>query len=235
MKLSNGTPFSLPLALPLALLAAPVLGLVACTGIRSAPEGSPRTEIEVFVDVADDFLSPLAEEVERGDVERIADDAVLAVADMGLRFYPVLSEHYASDHTHPDYTMRVELMDLEVLLDHDLIEEEDEDPYIETSVKEVVCVAVATIERRRPGGPALVVGRSRADAEVRASDIEGPMAVFALRRKAEDGSTLYVTRQDVVDAVERAVERALVRLQKPIDREFAPVEDGETVSSRSSG
>ena len=200
------------LILPLALAA------TACQSIKAAPEGSPRVEVELIVKVDPAAYDEFAEEVDRDQLQKLVEDAVLPLADVGLRFYPVPSDAYKGDDTRPEYALTVEVQRFAAVLSNTLIEEEGKAPYIQTLLEKGQATASATIERRRDDAPALVVGREQADGDAVVKD--GETGDLLLRHETQTGEKILLPHTAFSQAIEEAVERALGMLQKPIDREF---------------
>ncbi len=204
--------------------AAAVPLLAACQGIRSAPEGSPRVEVEVVLAVGGEFFAPLEDDVDHDEILDLIHDTAIDHADVGLRFYPVRSSDYGKDDARPPYLMVLLIQDLDVEMDHRLVEAEDAEPWIETGVRAVKCTAYAEVNKRRTNGPPLVVGSAQKTGDARMPGADEPIAVeasFPLRYVPQCGDKLRIPREVLIDAVDEALVGALAGLQKPIDREFA--------------
>ena len=157
-------------------------------------------------------------------------DVALSLADVGMRFYPVPSDEYGSNDARPPYMMTLRIQDLAVNIDHDLIEEEGQEPWIESSVKSMDCTVTATIERRRKGAPSLVVGHTKDTGRVRVNydpeDFVG-QTTYVVTWESDDPQELLIIKQDVLDAVEEALVDSLRDLVKAVDREFSLPEDSD--------
>ena len=210
-----------PMKLPVLALAC--LPLLACQNIRSAPEGSPRVEVELILSAADDMFAPFDDEVDRDALRAAFEEAVQPVADVGLRFYPVPSEVYGEDDVRPEYALILELGGIVVHLDHELVEEEGQEPWIRTRVESAQCTVTGTFERRRSNAPVLRVGSEQVTANVRVDpDLE---AGLLLAHVTQTGERLHLAEETLRLVYDRAVARVLAKLQKPIDREFEPKGD----------
>ena len=201
-------------------LAASLLLPAACQGISRAPEGSPRVELEVVVNIDDQFLGALEGADVHSKLVRSVEETILSLADAGLRFYPVPSSAYGKGQS-AEYVMTVDVRELDIQLDHEMIENGD-DASIETRVDWVVCKVAASIERRRADRPSLIVGRSTATAGVRAESRPEVLATEAgYSKSGSPDKPLKVTEQDILDGVERSFTKALRALAVAIDREFS--------------
>lgn len=195
------------------------------TGERflAPPEESPRVEIELVVEVPDSFFDALQGEDEK-ELALAISERVLGLADVGMRFYPVPTDEYGRGDAHPPYRLSVSFEDLIVDIDHEMIEEEDQAPRIESSVRDLGCSATAVVEKRRDDAPALVVGTGRGIGKVRvhAPDPEAaPSPTYDVTRASRDDELLTVSREDVLLAVEKAALAALREIVKPVDRELS--------------
>jgi hypothetical protein len=125
--------------------------------------------------------------------------------------------------------MMVTVKELLVEVDHDMIEEEGFEPRIESSVRSVGCSATAVVEKRRADAPPLVVGKSHGSSQIRVSNKEqaAGATAYPVVQSGSDAEDLEVTRQQVLEAVERAVVLALRELVEPIDRDLALGADAE--------
>jgi hypothetical protein len=199
-------------------LALPLLSTAACNTISKAPEGSPRVEVELVVVVGDDFLGALEDTDQDSPLVDAIEQKALSMSDVGLRFYPVLSSEYGSGMDHPEYRLTLDVRQLDVLLDHKMIEEEGEEPRIETRVDRIACTVKAAFDRNIEGRPTLPAGRASATSEVRTSS--SPAAPGYGVEGGTEEKPLVVSEADILLAVERAINTALKKLQEPIDREF---------------
>lgn len=223
---------------PLALIALAV-SATACQDLNAfvtgekflrAPEESPRVEVELQVVVEESFYGLLEPVGDREELEAAMAQTVLAMADVGMRFYPILSADYASDDARPPHLMVVQVRDLALAIDHETIEEEGHAPRFEAALEGVACSVTAGVQRRRKGAPPLVIGIGNGAGQVRIAKGEssfGGQTAYAVRHEAEGQQSLQVQRQDILDALEKGVVDAFRELMPPIDREFAPVPDDE--------
>ena len=208
---------------PLAL--APILlTLASCESLTGvAPEGTPRVEVELAVIVDEAFMTPLVDPT--AELVAAVKEAVRSEADLGLRFYPTLSERYGPNDRRPSYLMTVELKSLNILFEQELIEPEEAPARLVTTIDEVQCSVSASLERRRGNAPPLTVATASSSQKVNAE--RDPDAIEAGRGYAPkfDGPTMKVLEADITRAVQTASEAALRTMRKPIDREFAPAKE----------
>ena len=199
--------------LPLALAA-------GCQSIKSAPEGSPRVEVELVVQVDPAVYDPFAEEVSRDELRGLVEDAVVPLADVGLRFYPVPSDAYEDDDKRPEYALTIQVQRFDVVLNHKMIEKEGQPPVIETLLEQGNSTATAVFERRRENAPPLLVGRTQSvgDEKIRSEETGD----LLLRHETQTGEKILIPHTAFQAAIKEAVMKALGELQKPIDREFTP-------------
>lgn len=221
--------FARTLARSLALAgAAAALSLGSCQDVSTfvtgenyprAPKNSPRVELEVVVQIGDQFYDSLGKEdmLDDGISER-----VLSESDMGMRFYPVAGSDYEDDVQRPTYVLTVQLRSMDVKVDTKEIEKKDEPTRTEHSVGSVDCVAAATLRKRREGRPALLVGESTGKGHVfvrSQSTSEDEAVIYPVNSQSKN--QLYVTESDLLDAVDEAVVDALRGLIKSVDRELS--------------
>jgi hypothetical protein len=194
----------------------------ACQGISKPPKGTPRLELEVAVRLDESYTSKIGRLDEA--LTRRVEEAVLSRADLGLRFYPVLARQYTSGSHHPEYLMTVEVRALGYDIDHRTVKPAEGDPVIESFVREVRCSVATTIEKRRQGAPALTVGRVEQTGSADCERNPPPQAArYALEREVGTEPALEVTADDLVRAIDRALNRAMSALVGPVDRELALV------------
>ena len=86
-----------PVSLCLASLATVALG--GCMNIPQAKADLPRVELEVTVSLDNSFAAKL-NGVDKAFHQQVTDH-VMSKGDVGLRFYPVLSDEYARSQTRP--------------------------------------------------------------------------------------------------------------------------------------
>ena len=222
-----------PVAAPF-LIGLALMTLTSCESLTGvAPADTPRVEIELAVVVNDAFVEPFVDVDEESELFAAVRDAVRAEADLGLRFYPTPSEEYGENDKRPPYLMTVNLDQLSLVFDHEMIEEEGEEPRVEASVDTVVCSVSASIENRREDAPSLIVATAKSSSDIAAeTDAEDLAAGQGYTPKFE-GADLKVLEKDIVKAVQTAVDRALKSMRTPIDREFAPEPTAEATSEAS--
>lgn len=210
-----------------------VLGLSGCQEMTTfvtgehfpkPPENSPRIEVELAVEIEPAVWGDV---IEHGDLEAKIADQVHAVADLGMRFYPVLSSEYAEGDPRPELLLTVRVTGLEIESDHDRVEKKNEPPRIESKVKGLDSSATAVVQRRRDAGPALVVASAEADGYVHAVSQEkveeralAGEAVFGVVKQDASHQDLRVCESDVLQAVDEAVVGALRGVIKGVDREL---------------
>jgi len=212
---------------------AAVLGLAGCQDMTTfvtgenftkPPENSPRIEVELVVDVDPAVWGDLEE---HGELEARIVDQVQTVADLGMRFYPVLSSEYAEGDTRPEHVLTVRVTELAVATDHRLVEKKNEPAHVESKVKSIDSSATAVVQRRRDGGPSLLVangdgkGHVNAVSQERVGELEaeGQPALAVVDEDPEHGD-LRVAESDVLQAVDEAVIDALRGVIKGVDREL---------------
>jgi hypothetical protein len=205
-----------PLSIALAMCS--VLPALGCQNIKSAPEGSPRVEVELIVQVDSAVYEPFDAEVDKDELRKLVQDAVLPLADVGLRFYPVPSDAYSSGDERPEYALTIHVQRFEPVLDHKLIEEEGQEPRIETHLDGAKAISAAVFERRRDNAPALLVGSMQAEGKSKADDEEP--GDYLLSHETQSGEDILLARRLFSESIEESAEKALSLLQKPIDREF---------------
>jgi hypothetical protein len=213
---------------------AAALGLAGCQNVSTfvtgekfpkPPQNSPRIEVELTVEVDEGVWGDL---VERGDLETAIRAHVHEIADLGMRFYPVLSSQYAEGDARPDYVLAVRVTELAIETDHRSVEKKDEAPRIESKVKGLDGAATAVVQRRRGGGPALVVANAAGEghvfavsqARVQELSAEG-QPVFGVVKIDPAHQDLRVCESDVLETVDEAVVEALRGVIKGVDRELA--------------
>jgi len=212
---------------------AAVLGLSGCQDMTTfmtgehfpkPPENSPRIEVELVVDVDPAVWGDM---LEHGELEARIVDQAQTVADLGMRFYPVLSGQYGEGDTRPEYVLTVRVTELTVATDHRLVETKNEPSRIESKVKSIDSSATAVVQRRRDEGPSLLVASGEGKGHVSAVsqervgvlEAEG-QPVFDLVDEDPEHADLRVTESDVLQAVDEAVIDALRGVIKGVDREL---------------
>jgi len=194
----------------------------------AAPEASVRTEIELLVDIDESVFEGLEGIGDEGALRAEIAKVVLDLADVGLRFYPVLANEYGQKDIRPERMMVVQVQGLSINVENKLIEEKDQAPRIESSVKSLTCSVDASVKKRRAQGPSLSIGDSEGVGNLRVKDSSETAAVtYQVKHDSADEQPLEISRQDVLDAVEKAVVDALRELVKPIDRDLAPSESAQ--------
>ncbi len=217
-------------------LGLPLMMLTSCESLTGvSPKNTPRVEIELAVIVTDAFVEPLVDVDQESALLAAVKEAVRSKADLGLRFYPTLSEEYAETDQHPPYLMTVHLDRLSLDFDHEMIEEEGAEPRIEASVDTVGCAVSASIEHRRENAPSLIVAEATGSSELSAETDEDALAAGQGYVPRFEDATLKVLEKDILQAVQTAVDRALKNMRTPIDREFAPPPGADATSEASDG
>ncbi|MCP3914927.1 MAG: hypothetical protein GY711_05110 [bacterium] len=188
---------------------------------RAAPVDVPRVEVEVFVEFSDEFFGPIEDRAAARELRECLEQSVLDHADLGLRFYPLADRDYRSGEVHPDRLLVVRFDTLTIGTEHEMVEDGEAEPWIETSLTDVRCEVFASIGKRRPDAPTLIIGRGPGDGSVRADEAElDDEASFALQLEPGESERMYVLRDDVVAASEEALVEALRELIVPVDREL---------------
>ena len=195
------------------------LFFTSCTDIPRAPAGSPRVELEVQIKLDDTYTGQL-QGAGPELLEAVA-DVVLAKADVGLRFYPVLSQNYGRRDPHPDYVMTVEVRDLEIRYGHRTLSDKGKEPTLETFVDKLDCSVSATITKRRAQGPSLTVGHFDGAGSITVGEHRSDDSQSYEVKRAEGKGAMTVARSDLLRATERGLGRALKGLITPIDRELS--------------
>ena len=205
--------------LPLALTLLATASCEAVTGVSSSD--TPRVEAEVVVVVDSGFLAAFADVGADSDLVDEIEELVHAQADLGLRFYATPSASYGEDDMRPPYLMTVTVSSLDVILEHDMIEEEGQEPLIVTSVDDLIVTVSASLEKRRENAPSLVIATSSESRQINAeNDAEDLEAEMGYAPTADE--SLKVLHRDVVRAADGAIDKALKAMRTPIDREFKP-------------
>jgi hypothetical protein len=189
-----------------------------------APEGSPRVELELTVDPQDSLFEVFGNVEVEDELRSSMSDLVLSMADVGMRFYPILDEQYGRNDEHPPYVMNVSLSDLVLESKNRLIEEEGAEPRIETTISSLSCMATVSIEKRREGAPPLVVAHSQGSGAIAVktrSDEDSTRTMYPAERLVKDGPVPEVSRKDVLAAIEEAVTDALRGTVRAVDRDLA--------------
>jgi hypothetical protein len=217
-------PFSLLFVAPL---------LFAC---RAIPETDPRwerQELEVSVEV-DPLISDLLQEA--GDapaLESVVSQAVLGLADVGLRFYAVPSETYAEGEERPAYHLTVHVQDVRAYPSSVTSHAASEAPG-EPGLDRICCTAVATLMKRRGNGPPLMVGKSTGTGQARAQEASASLSTmreFELRSTDPYRPPTRLRSDELTASIQEAVVGALRALVAPIDREFGDREFGAADSA----
>lgn len=218
-----------PLSQRLALaVAALTIGAAGCQDMRTfmtgepfekAPEHSERVEVELFVRLDEAVFADLDGDAVRTELELATHDTVLDLADVGLRFYAIPTDDYGDADAHPEHVLRVEIESLTVHTEQELVEQEGQEPWMRTFVDHVSCTASAAVEKRRPDGPPLVVGRARGVGRTGVDDEPHGPTAFAVVHESE--AELTVSKHALLETIEEAVIVALREVVEPVDRELA--------------
>ena len=84
----------------------------SCRGVSDAPEGFPRVETELAVEIDPSFAGSLTRGPNGPSVEEVVVRTVESLADMGLRFYAVPTRSYTDEGLErPPFLMTVSLRD----------------------------------------------------------------------------------------------------------------------------
>jgi hypothetical protein len=201
-----------------------VAAFASCTGLSTAPTGSPRVETEVVVNMDPSFTRKLP--AAGADLTRAIVALVMSRADLGLRFYPVLSSSYGPKDPRPEYLLTVDVADLDVAVERPMTQTAGSPPVAGTPfVRQIDCVVTTTVAKRRTTGPALTVGRSTGRGTVTATTTTAEGAdrtTYTLPKTDDQQPALTVLHVDLMKATEMGLKMALTELVKPVDREFAP-------------
>lgn len=196
-----------------------LLALGACNQISKAPQNVPRVEMEVAVRLDDAFGARLGNL--DAEFQRELQDMILAKADAGLRFYPVLTERYSGEGPRPPYLMTVGVRDLEYELDYRTVQQAQADPVVESWVKRVTTGVAVQVVKRRESGPELTVANAiqTGSTMVDRPRGEGTGPMHPLRRE-ENQQALAVPRAALLRAIDAAVTKALKEMLPAIDRDL---------------
>ncbi len=220
----------------LAVAVGALLVTSSCESVSRAPKGSPRVEVEVVIRTEPAFSDTL--DVGADALTKAVTDDVMSQADVGLRFYPVLSSSYGPKDQHPDLLMTVSLTELHVKLDVRKVdqpkESEDAAPKTEVFAREIECDVAAKLERRRVDGPPLTVARAEGADHVSASTPKGDQPTWSVVHDDQADHPVKVRQRDVTGAVHTALERALADMVKAIDRELSLQHEDETKAGSTS-
>ncbi len=146
------------------------LAPLTCTSCQNIPQARgnlPRVEVEVAVTMDDTF----SDNLESFDAEfrKAIVSQVLAKSDVGLRFYPVLSEQYARNHARPPYLMTIDLGNLHVSISQETKKSGEGDAtrtQIHRWVSRVQMTAMTNLHKRRDNAPPLTVASQKGTATV---------------------------------------------------------------------
>ncbi|MEM7205830.1 MAG: hypothetical protein AAF628_36590 [Planctomycetota bacterium] len=198
-----------------ALIAFLPLFAAACSTIPMAPKGSDRVELEVAIELGKGFRDKL--QVDEPEIERRIAEQALGHADLGLRFYPVLTKDYESDNNRPEFLLTIEVRDLDVELGKRTVHREERDPEVQTFVERLDCAVSTLLVKRRKTGPPLTVahttGRGAAQPTGRA-----PGGAKEAETRAPEMTVLI---DDVLRAADGGLRQALGGLIIPVDRELS--------------
>lgn len=203
----------------LAAVASVLLFTASCSQISRAPQGTPRVELEVVVMVGEAVRTRIPA-LDHNFTQALR-DAVLGKADVGLRFYPVLTDRYTEQMPKPDYRMTVVVRDLTFGLDSRTTTSPGQDPVVETWISRLDIPVGVDLVKRRTAGPELTVGTAQQSgtASVPRSTKEPTGPTFPLQR-TDNQSPLPVNQADLLRAIESGFGKALKDLLPAIDREL---------------
>ncbi len=192
-----------------------LLALAACNSIPVASATTPRSELEVAVVIAPEFVQQLQAMTPDLDasLRRSVERAVIDQADVGMRFYPILSSEYEKAHSRPEFLLTIHLGSL---------------TFRATSANEYSAAGVASLHvglaaellRRREKGPSLPVSHYTSSGTARPSsyrDVEAHEASYLVSEG--NGPRLPVTESVITGAVTKAVRESLAEMLAAIDRE----------------
>ena len=203
-------------------------GATSCQNVHHMVTGEPftkaarssvRAEIEVIVDVQDSFYAAIGE-VDRDAFEADLSRELLSIADVGLRFYPILSKEYGDQDARPSYMMKLSIDQLIVSSNDKIIEEEGQETRIESSLRNVRCNGAASIELRRGSAPPLVVSQSLGEGQSRPSRDTDTSASFQVANRADNLPALFVAKESVLAASRKSIISALRGTIEAVDREL---------------
>lgn len=223
-------------------------GFFSCESIQTAPKGSARIEVQVVYEVDESFYSPFVKDVNRGAIQRILEESVQPLADIGMRFYAIPSSNYEKDQTTPDYVMTIRAVDCtpdlrvtktkkQVPIEDEHAEKKDGDKKedgkkekpktkevitIKANLYSVSCKLDVKLQKRRIDAPALIVGNTKGTGSSSKGN-EDKSLRLGLHKKADEENDSELTEKMLQSAFAGAASRAFGELQKPIDRELAPL------------
>jgi hypothetical protein len=230
-------------------------GFFSCESIQTAPKGSARIEVQVVYEVDESFYSPFVKDVNRGAIQRILEESVQPLADIGMRFYAIPSSNYEKGQTTPDYVMTIRAVDCtpdlrvtktkkQVPIEGEHAEKEDGDKKegdkkegdkkekekpktkevvtIKANLYSVACKLEVKLQKRRNDAPALIVGNTKGTGSSSKGN-EDKSLRLGLHKKADEENDSELTEKMLQGAFAGAASRAFGELQKPIDRELAPL------------
>jgi hypothetical protein len=189
----------------------PIL-LGACTSIGEAPANAPRTELEVTITIAPQFLSALR--TPDADLTQAIENEIIGQADVGLRFYPVRSTAYAEGQKRPIYHLNVQVQGLDLVV-------HATDSTGANRLERVAATLDLALNKRRDAAPALLVAQSTQRAErspESGSDAKAMEATYTAAGDAAAGA--QVSRTAILAAVRSATRAAFADMLRAIDREF---------------
>lgn len=202
-----------------AALASTLLLTAACNQISRAPQGTPRVELEVVVMVAEPVRTRIPA-LDHAFTQALR-ETVLGKADVGLRFYPVLTDRYTEQMPKPDYRMTVTVRDLAFQLESRTTTQPGQDPVVESWINRLDVPVGIELVKRRPAGPELTVGTAQQSgtASVSRTPKEPTGPTFPLQR-TDDQAPLPVAQADLLRAIESGLSKALKDLLPAMDREL---------------
>jgi hypothetical protein len=194
--------------------------LIGCQSIPETDPGWTREELEVAVKVDPLIAKLLRQQEDAAVLDTVVSETIFELADVGLRFYPVPSNTYEEGQQHPQYLLTVQIQDLSAKLAGDAVQAARESKP-GNELESVRCTAVATLVKRRNGGPPLIVGKSSGFGQARAQEAAANLSsMLDFELQAPYGLPPRLRSEDLRMSIRTAVHEALEQLVKPIDREF---------------
>jgi hypothetical protein len=186
--------------------------LAGCQGIAKAPAGMPRTELEVEIAIEPAFANRLLNA--DANLQQAIEEAVLAEADVGLRFYPVAARNYSDGQNRPAYRMTIRVHELVV----DVRPPSSGSP---ARLQRLATTMSVAVEKRRVNAPMLVIAQSRNTGDGPTSPADKNVIEAAYQVSGVDVEGSMIERRMIVGAVQTAFRDSCRAMLPAIDREFA--------------